>query len=117
MILIEYFDILEIRAVDTTEQIYRLIEQWSRAFDSIKASEALRQIAITSGCIPQSTKQLSEQENQRVMRWLQQNYPHAYLWAMSQRWVGHPAMVWGSARELKSTSANAFSAPLENVRR
>ena len=93
--------------MDTTEQIYRLIEQWSRAFDSKGASEALRQIAITTGCIPQAPKQLSEQDNQRVMCWLQQNYPHAYLWAMSQRWVGHPAMVWGSASELKITSSIA----------
>jgi hypothetical protein len=108
---------LEIRTVDTTEQVYRLIEQWSRAFDSTKASEALRQIAITTGCIPQAPKHLSEQENQRVMRWLEQNYPHAYLWAMSQRWVGHPAMVWGSASELKSISANASSASLANARK
>lgn len=82
--------------MDITEHIYQLVEQWCYAIDPSKASEALRQIAIITGCIPQVPRQLTEQQNKFVVQWLQENHPNIYLWAVSQRWIGHPAMVWGA---------------------
>lgn len=82
--------------VNSTEQIYKLVKQWCQALDSSKESEALRQIALISDCIPQVPGQLTEEDNQCVVQWLQENHPNAYLWARSQQWIGHPAMIWGT---------------------
>jgi|GEM_PF-3575373 len=89
---------------DKTEHIYQLVEQWCQTLDSYQASEALRQIAIITGCLPQVSRYLTEQESRCVVQWLQENHPNAYLWAMSQRWVGHPAIIWGSGNSLKPSS-------------
>lgn len=83
--------------MDRTEQIYRLVKKWCRARDPLNADAALRQLAILTGCLPNVPNQLSEQDHQQVLQWLQQHYPHAYLWVMSQQCIGHPAMVWGTA--------------------
>ncbi|HEY9875802.1 MAG TPA: hypothetical protein V6D12_20390 [Candidatus Obscuribacterales bacterium] len=91
--------------MDTTKQIYELVKQWCDNVDSSQGSEALRQIATITGCIPQIPVQWTEHEGKCVVRWLQKNHPNAYLWAMSQRWVGHPAIVWGSQNCLKRTSS------------
>ncbi|MGB5959347.1 MAG: hypothetical protein WBG73_01710 [Coleofasciculaceae cyanobacterium] len=94
--------------VNTTEQIYKLVKQWCQALDSSKESEALHQIALISNCdcIPQVRGQFTEQDNQCVVQWLQENHPNAYLWAKSQQWIGHPAMVWGNESSPK-TAINA----------
>lgn len=81
--------------VATNEQIYPLVKQWSTAGNQLIASEALRQIAIATNCLPQVPKQLTEEQQKYVLRWLELNYPNAYLWAISQRCVSHPAAVWG----------------------
>lgn len=91
--------------MNSTEQIYKLVEQWSHALDTSKASEVLRQIAILTRCIPQVPNQLTEQDNKYVVRWLQENHPTAYLWAMSQHSIGHPAMIWGAKSNQKDTSS------------
>jgi hypothetical protein len=91
--------------VSTTEQIYKLVGQWCQALDPSRASEALRQIAIISDCIPQIPNQLTEQDNQCVVQWLQENHPNAYLWARSQQWIGHPAMIWGNHRQKGATGS------------
>lgn len=91
--------------MNSPEQIYKLVEQWSHALDASKANEALRQIAIITRCIPQVPNQLTEQDNKCVVRWLQENHPTAYLWAMSQRSIGHPAMIWGAKINQKGTSS------------
>ena len=90
--------------MSTTEQIYKLVGQWCQALDPSRASEALRQIAIISDCIPQIPNQLTEQDNQCVVQWLQENHPNAYLWARSQQWIGHPAMIWGNHRQKGATA-------------
>jgi|SRR6478672_2136522 len=90
--------------MNTTEQIYQLVEQWCQTLNPSQSSEALRQIALITGCLPQVSKPLTENETKCVMQWLQENHPNAYLWAMSQRWVGHPAIVWGSNRRMQKTS-------------
>lgn len=84
--------------MNTTEQVYKLVKQWSQAVDPSKESEALRQIALISdcGCVSQIRGQLTDQENKCVVQWLQKNHHNAYLWAKSQQCIGHPAMVWGS---------------------
>lgn len=87
--------------MDTTEQIYRLVGQWCNSLDPYKASEALHQIAIITGCIPQPPKQWTEEEGKHVLGWLQEHHPNAYLWAMSQSWIGHPAIIWGTESNLK----------------
>ncbi len=93
--------------MNSTEQIYTLVKQWSQALDSSRESEALRQIALISNCIPQVPSQLTEQDNQSVVQWLEANHPNAYLLARSQQWIGHPAMIWGNKSCQKtSTSAN-----------
>lgn len=81
--------------MDTTEQIYELVRQWCFARNSLKASEALRKIALIGGCIPDIPEYLNEKQTKLVVQWLQENHPNAYLWAISQLWVGHPATVWG----------------------
>lgn len=91
--------------VSTTEQIYKLVKQWCQAIDSSRASEALLQIALISECIPQIATQLTEQDNQLVMQWLQANHLNAYLWAKSQQWIGHPAMIWGLGVEKEAQIA------------
>ena len=92
--------------MNSTEQIYTLVKQWSQALDSSKESEALRQIALISHCIPQVPSQLTEQDNQYVVQWLQENHHNAYLWARSQQWIGHPAMIWGnkSCQKISTTA-------------
>jgi hypothetical protein len=79
----------------TDEQIYPLVKQWCMTGDPSKASEVLRQIALVTNCLPQMPKQLTEEQQRCVLRWLESNHPNAYLWAISQRCVGHPATVWG----------------------
>lgn len=81
--------------VATDEQIYPLVKQWTTASNQPTASEALRQIAIATNCLLQVPKQLTEDQQKYVLRWLELNYPNAYLWAISQRCVSHPAGVWG----------------------
>lgn len=81
--------------VDTTKQIYQLIEQWCLAGDRSQARATLRQIAIVSECLPEVPAQLTDKQLKYVVRWIQENHPNAYLWAMGQRCVGHPAAVWG----------------------
>lgn len=81
--------------VETEKRIYPLLKRWSTASDQLTASEALRQIAIATNCLPQTSKQLTEEQQKYVLRWLESNYANAYLWAISQRCVGHPAAVWG----------------------
>ena len=81
--------------MDTTEQIYPLVRQWCFAYNSHRASEALRKIAIISGCITDVPEYLNDKQSKIVVQWLQQNHPNAYLWAISQLCVGHPATVWG----------------------
>ncbi len=81
--------------VNTTEKIYELVRQWCFARDQRRASEALRQIAIITGCIPDLPEYLNEKQGKVVVKWLQENHPNAYLWAISQFCVGHPATVWG----------------------
>lgn len=78
----------------TDKQIYSLVEQWCAARDRSSVSEALRQIALVANCLPQVPKQLTEEQQKCVFRWLESNHPNAYLWAISQRCVGHPATVW-----------------------
>ncbi len=82
--------------MDITEQIYQLVKQWGRALNPSQASTALRQIAQISGCLPNPTQNFTEQEDKKVIRWLQENHPNAYLWAITQRSMGHPAIVWGA---------------------
>ena len=82
--------------MDITDQIYQLVKQWGRALDPSQASTALRQIAKISGCIPNTPQHFTEQEDKKVIRWLQENHPNAYLWAITQRCMGHPAIVWGA---------------------
>lgn len=79
----------------TDEQVYPLVKQWCTAGDQSNASKALRQIAIVTNCLPEVPKQLTEEQQRCVLRWLESNYPNAYLWAISQRCVSHPAGVWG----------------------
>lgn len=93
--------------MDRSKQIYQLVEQWCHARDPLHTNESLRQIAILTGCITQVPKQLSEQENQHIIQWLQENYPHAYLWAMSQNWIGHPAMLWGTLASTKGAASKS----------
>lgn len=81
--------------MNTTEFIYQLVKQWCSEHDTCKASEALRQIAIIAGCLPDVPEQLSEQQGVSVIQWLKENHPNVYLWAMGQFCVGHPATVWG----------------------
>lgn len=81
--------------MDTTEQVYDLIKQWCNACDQHRANEALRQIAIVTECLADIPERLNEKQSKSVVQWLQINYPNAYLWAISQHWVGHPATVWG----------------------
>jgi hypothetical protein len=81
--------------VDTGESIYVLVKQWCSALDPLMARESLRQIATLSGCIAKIPDQWTEKQDKYVMQWLQERYPNVYLWAISQRCVGHPAMVWG----------------------
>jgi hypothetical protein len=81
--------------VDISEQIFELVKQWSAALDQPIKREALRQIAMTTGCIPQLPEQWTDQQDGCVIQWLKENHPNAYLWAISQNCVGHPAMVWG----------------------
>ena len=82
--------------MNNTEQIYQLVRQWCFARDQRKASEVLRQIAIVSECIPNVPDYLNDKQSLVVVQWLQQNHPNAYLWAISQSCVGHPATVWGA---------------------
>jgi hypothetical protein len=82
-------------AVDTTEQIYQLMKQWCFAGNQSQACATLRQIAVIAGCFPEVPEQLTDKQLKYVMRWIQENHPNAYLWAMGQRCVGHPAAVWG----------------------
>lgn len=91
--------------MNTTEQIYKLVTQWCQALDSSRQSEALRQIALISDCIPQVPSKLTEQDNQCVVQWLQENHPNAYLWARSQQWIGHPAMIWGIENRQKTAAS------------
>lgn len=81
--------------VDTTKEIYELVRQWCFARDQRRANEALRQIAIITGCIPEVPEYLNEKQGKVVVKWLQENHPNIYLWAISQFCVGHPATVWG----------------------
>lgn len=86
--------------MDTTEPIYQLVKQWCYALDQGKGkgSEALRQIAITTGCISDVPNQLTQKQEEYVVGWLQENYPNAYLWAIAKLSVGHPATIWGTYR-------------------
>lgn len=93
--------------MSTTEQIYKLVRQWCQAIDASRANEALRKIALISECIPQIPNQLTEQDNQLVMQWLQENHPNAYLWAKSQQWIGHPAIIWGAGVDKEPKMAMA----------
>lgn len=80
----------------TDKQIYLLVKQWCDAPNQSSANKALRTIAIVAGCLPKVPEaQLDQREQRCVLRWLESNYPHIYLWAISQRCVGHPATVWG----------------------
>lgn len=88
--------------VDQTETIYQLVKQWCRAIAPNHANEALRQIAIEAGCVLEGSQPLSEQHNQWVWQWLQEQHPNTYLWAMSQRSIRHPAMVWGTVKTSKA---------------
>lgn len=92
--------------MNSTEQIYTLVKQWCQALDSSKESEALRQIALISdcNCIAPAPNQLTEQDNQCVIQWLQENHPNVYLWAKSQQCIGHPAMIWGTESNLKTAT-------------
>jgi hypothetical protein len=82
--------------VDQTETIYQLVKQWCRAVVPAHANEALQQIAILAGGSSNVSEQLSDQDSQWVLQWLKEHHPNAYLWTMSQRSIGHPAMVWGT---------------------
>lgn len=81
--------------MEPTQQIYRLVKQWCSALERAEASAALRQIALITNCIPRMSEQLTAEQERNVIQWLQENYPNAYLWAMSQLWLGHPASLWG----------------------
>lgn len=92
--------------MDSTEQIYQLVEQWCHALDPWNANAALRQIAVLTGCLSHVSQPLSEEEGKYILRWLKDHHPNAYLWAMSQHSIGHPAMVWGT---VKVSNSVAFS--------
>ena len=79
----------------TSEQIDQLVKQWGAARDPVNADIMLRQIALIMGFTRHVTPQLTNLESRRVLQWLQDYYPYAYLLALSQRSVGHPAMIWG----------------------
>lgn len=81
--------------MDTTEQVYQLIKQWCLASDRDRAGATLRQIALITKCLPEVPEQLTDKQLKYVVRWIQENHPNAYLWAIGQRCVGHPAAVWG----------------------
>jgi hypothetical protein len=88
--------------------VNQLVKQWSSTQDAVKANAMLRQIALLTGYSQAKSVQLTELEQQRVLQWLQERYPYAYLLAMSQQSVGHPAMIWG--RNLQVTvSANRLN--------
>lgn len=87
------------------EQIYPLVKQWCDADNQSSANEALRQIAIITGCMQKVPNQLTEPQKRCVLQRLESNYPNAYLWAISQRCVGHPAMVWGLEGSQRVASA------------
>ena len=61
-----------------------------------RVEQALRQIAIITGCIPDVPEQLNDKQSSIVIKWLQENHPNTYLWAIAQLCVGHPATVWGT---------------------
>jgi hypothetical protein len=79
----------------TQSQIAPLVNQWGAARDSVKAEAMLRHIALLTGFTQRVSPQLTDLERRQVLQWLQENYPYAYLLAMSQQSVGHPAMIWG----------------------
>ncbi len=79
----------------TSEQIDQLVRQWGAARDAVNAEAMLRRIALLAGFTQRVAPQLTELEVRRVLQWLQDKYPYAYLLAMSQQSVGHPAMIWG----------------------
>lgn len=86
--------------VDATEKVYQLVKQWSSEVDRHRATLALCEIALVAGCISaeEATKgQLNEQQYTDAIAWLQKNHHNLYLWAMGQRWIGHPAAIWGLA--------------------
>lgn len=79
----------------TTEQIYKLVKQWCSARDQSRDSEAFRQIAIITGCIPYGSDPLTDKQHRCVLQWLQENHLNVYLWATGELYIGHPATVWG----------------------
>ncbi len=86
------------------EQIYRLVKQWCSANEQSKASEALRQIALITGCLQEVPSQLNEKQQKYVIGWLKSTHPNTYLWAVGQRCVGHPAIVWGNSDRPRKTT-------------
>ena len=62
------------------EQIYSLVAMWCRTLDSGRAHEILRKIALLTGCLNSEVGDyLTEAQAVETCRWLNQNYPEAYL--------------------------------------
>ena len=97
--------------VKQTAQTDQLISRWSSASDAVNADAALCQIALTLGFTQQTASKLTELEHQGVMQWLQEHYPFAHMLAMSQRSLGHPAMVWGRRLNAKSRVGSTICRP------
>lgn len=84
--------------VDATEKVYQLVKQWSSDIDKEQATKALCEIALVAGCISPEEAiacQMNEHQYMGAIAWLEKNYPNAYLWAIGQRCIGHPAAIWG----------------------
>lgn len=84
--------------VDATEKIYQLVKQWSLEIDREQLTKALCEIALVAGCIsPEEaiTGQVNEHQYVSAIEWLQKNHPNIYLWAIGQRYIGHPTAIWG----------------------
>lgn len=94
--------------VKSSEQLDHLVKQWGAANDTVQAETTLLHIAILIGFTRRISPQLSELESHRVLQWLQDNYPYAYLLALSQRSVGHPAMIWGRKLSTQTKMAAAW---------
>ncbi len=86
-------------AEESGVQIYSLIKQWASTTDSQLASQALQQIALSTGCVRLKPDHWSEEQSQSVVQWLREKHSNAYLLALSQRCVGHPAIVWGNSMQ------------------
>lgn len=80
--------------MDATERIYQLVKQWSVDSDWEQSNLALCEIALLAGC---TATEANEDRYVCAIAWLQKNYPNAYLWALGQRCIGHPAAIWATA--------------------